>query len=424
MSLLLLTLSAALVAEADAWTAFLGPPDAELALGSLPVEWSPDSVAYAAPIEGYGQSSPVVYDGLVYVTSVEGENKEINRVSALDLATGEKRWAQSESNPTPETNNLYVSRAAPTPVADASGVVALFEGGRISAYTPTGELRWTRDLVADYGPIKASFGIASSLVQNASRVFAHVEREGEPYLLAMDKASGETVWKVPGFGSSTWASPMFMDGPDGKTQLVVSALGLVGGFDPDSGEKLWTLDGLAGNRTPTPYPVGGGRFLIGGSGGRENPDADATNGLAEIVSDGDSEGGGYSARLVWEAKKARSSFGTPIAADGVAYFVNRSGVLFAHDLETGEPVYTERLGESVWATPLAVGDRIYFVGSRGETVVVRTGREFEEIARNRVWPASEQPARFGAGPVQYAVAAVRDTLLIRAGDTLYAIRGE
>ena len=400
------------------WTGFLGPPTATADYGDLPIEWTPETVSLTIDLDGYGQSSPVVADGTVYLTSVEGENKETNRVAAYSLADGSQRWTATQPNPTPEPNNFYVSRAAPTPVADSDGVVAFFEGGRLVAYDTKGEQRWTRDLVEDFGPIKARHGLSGSLVQDDDHVFVHVEREADPYVLAVKKSDGSDAWKVAGLSSTTWASPMQIQGPDGQPQLLVSAAGSVAGLDPATGEQLWRLDGLAGNTAPTPYPVGPGRFLIGGSGGREDPNAAASNGLVEISKTDD----GYAAAFAWQADKARSSFGSPIAAGGIAYFVNRSGALFAHDVETGEPVFTKRIAESGWATPLATDDRVYFVGKDGTTTVIATGREFEQLAENRTWEAAATPGRFGSGPVQYAVAAVEATLLIRRGDKLYVIR--
>ena len=418
MSLLLLSL---LVADlpGSGWTGFLGPPNAVTIDADLPQEWSPESLAYTIDLPGYGQSSPVVLDGTIYITSTEGDMKDECIVSAYALEDGTERWSKRTTNPTPFKNNVYVSRAAPTPVVDSDGVVAFFEGGRLLAYTPDGEERWNRDLTADYGPIVANFGLSASLAQDADHAFVHVERETDPYLMAVRKSDGETVWKVEGFGSSTWASPMLMNGPDGKTQLVVSAAGFAGGFDPATGERLWTLDGLSGNTAPSPYPAGDGQFLVGGSGGRRDPDGPASNGLVKVTLADD---GTQSAKLVWEAQKARSSFGTPVAAAGQAYFVNRSGVVFSYDLETGEPRFTRRISGSGWATPLVAGDRLFFVDKDGGTTILATGPEGEELARNRVWEASDAPARFGSGPVQYAVAAVDGTLLLRSGDKLYAVR--
>jgi hypothetical protein len=85
-------------------------------------------------------------------------------------------------------------------------------------------------------------------------------------------------------------------------------------------------------------------------------------------------------------------------------------------------VYGERTGESCWATPLAVDDRIYLVGQRGLTTVVQAGREFRKLAENRLWAEEDNAGTEpGAAAIQYAVVAVPGRLLIRGGDALYCI---
>ena len=105
-------------------------------------ELSPDKLPkWQVSLGGYGQSSPVKFGDLLYVTFVNGEDKEQLNVWAINFNSGEVAWKREAKNSTPEKNNNYVSRAAPSPVCDANGVIAFFEGGNIVAYSPTGELR-------------------------------------------------------------------------------------------------------------------------------------------------------------------------------------------------------------------------------------------------------------------------------------------
>ena len=50
--------------------------------------------------------------------------------------------------------------------------------------------------------------------------------------------------------------------------LVLSGIKKLAGLDPESGKRLWDFDGISGNSTPTPCPMGNGRFLIGATTGR------------------------------------------------------------------------------------------------------------------------------------------------------------
>jgi outer membrane protein assembly factor BamB len=182
------------VAE-DHWSGFQN--SGRLIVSDLPDAWDAQgkNVAWKAELLGYGQSTPVVYGDQVYVTSTSGPNKENCHVTAYALLDGSKRWQKDFQNPSPEPSNSYVSRAAPTPVVDSQGLVVSFEGGLLIGLAFDGKLRWEKNLVDLYGPIKARHGLASSLEQDSNNVYVWVEREQEPYVLALNKASGDVVWK-------------------------------------------------------------------------------------------------------------------------------------------------------------------------------------------------------------------------------------
>lgn len=410
-------------AHGDAWTSFQNGGQLALDSKTLPTEWSPsEGIAWEASIEGYGQSSPVVFDERIYCTSCSGENKENLHVACFDAVTGKSRWQSDFHNSSPEENSNYVSRAAPTPVCDSDGVIALFEGGNVVALNGEGEVRWQRDLVADYGQIKARHGLGSSLEQNDQHVFVWIEREEDPYVLALEKASGETAWKSPGAGSTSWSSPRLVPVGD-STQLVLSAIGKLIGYDPASGERLWTFDSISGNSTPTPIPLGEGRFLIGATTGRGNSSggkAHKSNGVIQILRGDD---GKYHAKYLWQAERATSSFGSPLVVRGHAYFINRSGVIYCLDVESGQELYTKRTDGSAWATPIANGNHIYVFGKNGNTTIIEAGREFRKIATNALWQDQSNGERSPrtSGSVLYAASISGSDLILRTGNRLYKI---
>ena len=326
------------------------------------------SVDWTIELDGYGQSSPLTWDDQIYVTTVVGENKDTYKLTAYATVDGKQRWQESIPNPTPQPNNNYVSRAAPTPVLDADGIYAFFEGGVVAAFSHDGKQRWSLDLVDRFGTIEARHGLAASVEQSESSIFVWVERAEEPYAVALNKSNGKVLWKSDGVGATSWASPRLVPVGDAE-HLVLSGIGSIIGLDPKSGERLWTLDNISGNSTPTPIPLGDRRFLIGATVGRGDSDSStsaASNGVVQIAKNQS----GWSADYVWRATKATSSFGSPLAHNGIAYFVNRSGALFRLDLDTGELRDTERLGGSIWATPVGVGSQVMFFTKAGEIVSV------------------------------------------------------
>ncbi|MEM9381168.1 MAG: PQQ-binding-like beta-propeller repeat protein [Planctomycetota bacterium] len=421
-------------AVAQEWTRFqnggVGPKDGS----ELPVEWSAESgVLWSVPVDGYGQSTPLVRAGRVYVTFTEGEMKDTYHVRALDLETGATQWDHALENSSPEKNSVMVSRAAPTPVVDDAGIVAFFEGGNLVALDHEGEVRWERDLVQEFGGVKARHGLAASLEHDGDVVYVWVEREEDPYVLAVSKDSGETIWKTEGAGGTSWASPRLVLFAEGERHLVLSGSGRIVGLDPSSGERLWTLADVSNNTSNTPIPLGNGRFLVGASEGRGEQPAGApkSNGVVQVAKD---ETGAYTAEYVWRARRAMSSFGSPAVAGDNAYFVNRAGIVFCIDLETGEQHYSERCAESIWATPIAAAGRVYLFGKDGTTTVIKGGDTFEVLAENTLWkeeepepepgPAEGEGGRrrgnFG-GPVLYAAALTKDRIVMRRGDQVYCV---
>ncbi|MEM6672053.1 MAG: PQQ-binding-like beta-propeller repeat protein [Planctomycetota bacterium] len=435
IALLGLCASSADETAVEAWTAFQngGRPPAESA-AKAPLEWSPEEgVLWTAELDGYGQSTPLVWGPHVYVTLCAGDMKDRYHVRALRIADGEAVWNYELDNSSPQKNSVMVSRAAPTPVVDARGLIAFFEGGNVVALDHEGKERWKRDLVEDFGDVEARHGLAASLEQDESSVYVWVERSENPYVLALSKESGETLWRADGVGGTSWASPRLVPVADGA-HLVLSGSGRIVGLDPATGARLWELEDVANNTSSTPVPLGDDRFLIGASEGRgEQPSAaKKSNGVVRIAA---AEDGTWTADFVWRARRAMSSFGSPVASGGNAYFVNRSGVVFCVDLETGEPHYSERSAESIWATPIAIGDRVYLFGKEGTTTVLRSGDAFEVLAENPLWVEDEpEPApegeeegesrsRFG-GPVLYAGAVAGDRLVLRRGDSVYCVTGK
>lgn len=345
-SLMILLLLGVNVCAAD-WPAFLGQGaktesvDAE----KIPTEWSPTkNIAWQAELPGYGQSSPVVFAGRVIVTCVEGKMKDKCTIVAFDLDDGAEVWRHSiDSSDKVEASN-YVSRAAPTPVVDQERVICFFESGDLIALGHDGQPLWQRSLSKDFGKFKNRFGLGASPTQDENTVFILADHEGPSYLIAINKSDGKNLWKKDRTSRVSWSSPALLQ-IDGKPQIVISSAGSVDGYDPHTGDLLWTKDDVGGNTAPTPTSGGNNLVLIGASPGPRGEStaiASKSNVLLRISTDNES----VTAEEVWRAGKAMSSFGSPITYRGYGYWVNRAGVVYCFDMRTGEEQYSKRLDES------------------------------------------------------------------------------
>ncbi|QDV51553.1 outer membrane protein assembly factor BamB family protein [Gimesia fumaroli] len=433
--LLLLCITSEIQAQ-DQWPGFLGPDASKVTAESIPTAWSPqENMAWKSDIPGYGQSSPVIWNNQVYVTSVEGPNKEKLHIVCYDIRTGKQLWIHTQPSTYPEKNTVYISRAAPTPVLDENGVYAYFESGDVVAVSHDGKFQWTASLTERYGAPINKFGLSASPVQTKEGVIILIDDEGPSYLTALSKSDGKELWKTDRKSRVSWSSPMLV--PVGKTsQVVCSSAGSLEGYDPATGKRLWSFGQVGGNNKTSPLPVGNGSFLVGASPGRSGENeqlAKQSNGLFKVRQEGDK----WQNEFVWTDSSPVPSWATPIAYQGYAYWVNRAGVVYCLDLKTGKPAYTNRIQESCWATPVGLGDHIYFFGKNGATTVLKAGAEFEVVTENKLWTEEAPPvnnvpqaketgqrqrsAAMFSRPTLYGAALVNEYLILRTGSQLFCI---
>ncbi len=385
-------------APPDAWPGFRGTGDSVTEAKELPLKWSAtENVAWTAELPGYGQSSPAVWKGKVFVTAVEGEFKDTLDVLCLDLAAGKVLWKKQFPGTQKVRTSDYVSKAAPTPVATADRVFALFESGDLLALDHDGKEVWRRSLVKDFGPFTNNHGLGSSPVPAGDAVLVLVAQDKGGYLLAVDAATGKDRWRTEHAFGASWSSPAVVKRGDGLTALVSSS-GMAGAFDVKTGKPVWEVDGLKGNTVASPTVAG--ELVLVGSSERASQLAVRLDAKGEAAE-----------RVRWRSAGATSSFGSPLVYDRLAYSVNRDGVAVCLDPKSGKEFWDARLPASCWASPVGGAGRVYFFTRDGVCVVVKAGKEFETLAENRL------PIK---GKV-YGVAAVEGAFLVRTGNSLVRV---
>ncbi len=372
----------------ERWPGFLGAGSTPIDPATLPLQWSPTTnVSWQAELTGAGQSSPVIWGDRVFVTTIDGAMKNDCLITAASLSDGTILWSYRTESAQPVRGNYFQSRSAPTPAVDAHHVYAFFETGKLIALTHEGKEAWVRNLPEEFGEFEVRIGLAASVAQTDDSVFVLVDHEGPSYLLSVDKMTGETKWKTERFSRQSYASPIVMT-IAGQPQIVISSAGSIDGYDPVTGKQFWTMEGVGGNRSTTPLTFGDGRFLVSASPGMHDEqldEASKSNFAMQVERSGDE----FTTRVLWKAEKAMPSFGSPMVYQGLAYWVNNVGVIYCFDAETGEAVYTKRSGQLCWATPLGMGDHIYFFGKDGLTTVIAAGREYKLLAKNELIEGAE-----------------------------------
>jgi outer membrane protein assembly factor BamB len=425
------------IGPAENWPGFLGAGSNVSEATGIPLQWSPsEGIAWQTPLVGHGQSSPVIWNQRVFLSSVVGPKKDECIVSAYSLLDGKQVWSHTFANTDPVENSVYVSRAAPTPVVDADRVIVFFESGDLVALDHDGKELWKRAIHEDYGKFKNKFGIGSSPVQDDQHVFILIDDEGPSYLLAIEKATGKTVWRVERTPRSSWSSPGIVQA-EGLAHIVVSSDGSVDGYHAGTGELLWSYTNVGGNTGASPIDLGEGRFFVAASAGRDgkNTELAKKSNLLMRIEKGTE---GWQVKPVWNTEEASPSWASPIAYRDCAYWVNRVGVVYCFDLATGKLHYKERTDQSCWATPVGIGDRVYFFGKDGLTTVLAAGPKFEVLAKNQLWDPDQvtvdpqaganegteerrRAAAMFSGPTIYGVAVAEGFMVIRVGEQLYGI---
>ena len=387
------------LAGARRWPGFRGPAFGHSQARGLPLTWSDDEgVAWRHAVGGYGQSSPVVWDGVVFVTAIDGPRRETQIVEAVDAETGALRWRHTLASSQPVEVTNTVAKGAPTPRVDAERVYYLFESGDLGALGHDGKPVWSRSLKAEYGAIEG-YGLGSSLAASDEALFVLVAHDGPSYLLAVDPATGETRWKADRPARSSWTTPLVVPGSGGEL-VVVSIDGMVEAYDAGTGERVWWLDGLSGNRLPSPV-VAGERIVV--------PSQDSGSNLALPL---DHRGRVRNEQVLWRGQSATASMSSPVVTGESVWFTNSRGVIRSLELESGRSRWAVRLGSPAWATPIVNGDLVYLFGTDGAaSVFAADAAEPIEVARNTL-TVSERV---------YGVAAVDGAFLVRTGRELIRI---
>ena len=376
---------------ATRWPGFRGGRDTNVSRAArLPLTWSDDSVAWRVTTPGFGQSSPVIWDGTVFLTSLAGARKETLFVTALGLDDGGERWRRTFDAAEAFEWNDYVSKGAPTPAVDAERLYAFFDSGDLLALTHDGETVWRRRLGAEYGTVGGNHGVGNSVLLTGDAVVVLLTRRTYSYLLAADPATGETLWKADREPGVAWSTPVLA--PAGG-EIVVSAAGRIEGFDPATGARLWFFEDLRGNHVPSPT-ITADLVIVGGLSVGAN--LALRRGRTGALDRTD---------VAWTAGSA-SNFASPFVYRGCAYWVNPAGAARCLAPESGAVRWTHRLPASAWATPLGHGGRVYFFTQDGVTQVLRASAEAPEVLATNVLSVDAPVTGF---------AAVDDAIVIRAG---------
>lgn len=424
-------------ASASEWMRFRGPNGSGVAeRGALPVVFGPDSnVIWKADLPP-GKSSPVLARDRIYLTAhSDGRLLTI----ALDRATGSELWRRAAPSRRVERMHRLNDEAAATPVTDGNNVYAFFGGFGLLAYDSDGNELWTLPL----GPFTNYHGMGSSPILADGRLILVCDQDLDAYLMAVDPANGEILWKTPRrdfvHGFST---PIVYESPAGETEIIVPGSYHMASYTVD-GNELWRVDGLTYQVKSGPVLDGERVYFNGWAVGGEpqarlelppfermrdgfdaNGDAELAKGeipqewlpnswemhdrnkngtmdardwahyRARRVSENScmairlgGRGNVTDTHLLWRYHKSLPEVSSPILYQGVLYLVRNGGIVTALKPATGKVLKQGRLRDALegfYSSPVAGDGKIYMISAAGTAVVLEAGPDWKILQSNRL----------------------------------------
>lgn len=418
------------VAAYGEWPRFRGPNGSGVETGAgYPAEFSPTkNVVWKAAVP-YGQSSPIVVKGKVFLTASEGDQL---LTICLDAGSGKELWRRGVKRERAAKLFRANDPASPTPTADESGVYAFFADFGLVSYTLDGKERWRHPL----GPFRNFYGMASSPVVVGELVVMLCDQQSGSFLVALDRQTGRRKWRTERPGTTIgWATPMVFRSGEGE-ELIVLGTTSVDSYYVATGERKWWMPVRSAGGLGT--PVAAGDTVLVTTAGSEEPmlpsfesmlakydkdkdgklsfeefrgdpdfgehfgwlDAnddklidekewDAANHLGTgdygvvAVRPGKAQGELKETVVRWRMKKSLPYIPAPLVYEDVFYMVRTGGILTALDAATGKVLKQGRgaAGE-YYASPVAADGKVFLASEEGKMTVVKAGREWEVLAVN------------------------------------------
>ncbi len=260
--ILIISVAAIPAVPAEDWPQWRGPRSdgtlrgpalkASLPDGQLPWLWQ-------ASI-GPGYSGPTVADGRVLVTDRQAsDTAEQERVLCFSAADGALQWQHVYD--APYTVGYRAGPRASVTIHDGKAFAVGAMGHFHCLDLATGTVLWKRDLNTELQIQMPIWGIAGSPLIYRNLVIQIAGGQGPQCVLAMDQATGKTVWAALDEPAGYSAPILIRQG--GEDVLVCWTGAAVSGLAPLSGQVLWSLP-LEPRNMPinVATPVTDGRHLF------------------------------------------------------------------------------------------------------------------------------------------------------------------
>lgn len=321
---------------------------------------------------------------------------------SLDRATGATQWQKVVKEEVPhEGHHRDHTFASHSPITDGQHIYSWFGSRGLHCLDLKGNVKWQKEL----GRMRTAngFGEGNSPALHGKFLVVNWDHEGEDFVVAFDKTSGNELWRQPREEKTTWTTPLIVE-HDGKAQVIVSATQRIRSYDLATGKQIWECGGMTANVIPTPVSDFGMVYAI--SGFRGNSLLAIKLGRTGDLTDTDA--------IAWRHGKSTPYVPSPLLyGDKLWFLAGNNAMLSILDAKSGEALLdAERLeGPSgFYASPVGADGRVYLAGRNGTSLVLKQGGKLEILATNKL------DEKFDASP-----ALVGNELYLRGHEFLYCL---
>jgi len=409
------------------WSQWRGPLGTGAApAANPPLKWSDsENIRWKVEVPGAGNGSPVVWEDRVYVMTAipfgeeievdEGESrgrmkkivpnrKQRFTLLAYNRKDGSLAWQSVAIEKLPHEGTHGDGTWAPaSPVTDGEHIFAHFGSRGLHAFDMDGKKLWEKQ----FGEMttRNGFGEGASPALWGDTIVVQWDHEGPSFIAALDKNTGEELWRRERDEVTSWATPLITT-IDGKAQVIANGTTRIRGYDLLNGETLWECGGMTTNAIPTPVLHDDRMvYVMSGFRGSKLVAIDLKQAQGDIT-DGDA--------VVWSLDRNTPYVPSPLLLDDTLYFLkSNSGILTAVNRKTGELVFGPQRLEGVanaYASPVGAAGRVYVVDREGTTEVIEHGSEYKVLATNVL-----------SDNIDASPALIDDELYLRGAKYLYCI---
>lgn len=391
----------------DFWPQFRGPTgDGRAVHAKPPTEWSESkNVRWKTAIHGQAWCSPVIWGNQIWMTTATEDAKVMSAI-CVDAKSGEilfdkMLWNDVVAQKDHHATNSY---ASPSPVLDEQRVYVHFGAyGTAALDRHSGDVLWERrDL-----PCNHYRGPGSSPILFGNLLIFHMDGYDFKYIVALDKHTGKTVWKIDrdiDYGSDDgdihkgYCTPTLIQTEHGLQMVSPSAKAMVA-YSPFDGKVLWRV--RYDEYSTAGRPIFDGKLIFMNTG---------YNKSRLIAVKPAAEGDVSQSHLVWESNRGIPAKPSLTFEGDWIFSVDDRGIVGCHRRSDGELLWQDRVGGDFSASPIVADGKLYLFDHDGKSYVYEASGTKNQISANQL----ETGCR--ASP-----AAIGDCLIVRTVSHLYCI---